>query len=186
MELSAPVTERDHIRGSIEAPVLIVEYGDYECPHCGRAYWALKRVEEELGDRVGFVFRNFPLSDIHPRADAAADALEAAAAQGGFWAMHDLLYEHQHELEGLDLEKHARVVGLDVARWKRDFWDRRYRHRVTEDIATGRESGVTSTPTFFINGHRHDAGYDFDVLMAAVERHAPAAASTGRSGRAHP
>ena len=168
MELSSPVTERDHIRGSIQAPVLIVEYGDYECPHCGRAYWHLKQLHEEIGDRMAHVFRNFPQREVHPRAEAAADALEAAAAQGRFWDMHDWFYEHQHQLEGTDLEKHARVVGLDVRRWKRDFRDRRYHHRVVEDIDTGKRSGVTGTPTLFINGRLHTGGYDLSSLMAAL------------------
>lgn len=175
VELSVPVTERDHVRGSPQAPVLIVEYGDYECPHCGRAYWVVKRVLDELGDQVGFVFRNFPLSEVHPRAESVAEALEAASGQGRFWEMHDWFYEHQHQLEGLDLEEHAESIGLDVALWKKELRERAYRDRVREDLETGRDSGVTGTPTFFINGIRYEGEHDFESLLAAILRGVPSA-----------
>lgn len=174
VELSAPVTERDHVRGSLEAPVVIVEYGDYECPHCGRAYWVIKDLLEQLGDQVGFVFRNFPITETHPRARTVAEALEAAGGQERFWEMHDSFYEHQHQLELLDLEEHAQVIGLDVDEWKKALRDRAYRDRVDDDLNSGRESGVTSTPTFFINGIRHDGDYDFGSMLAAIRRHIPA------------
>lgn len=174
VELSAPVTERDHVRGSIEAPVVIVEYGDYECPHCGRAYWVIKDLLEQLGDQVAFVFRNFPITETHPRARTVAEALEAAGGQERFWEMHDSFYEHQHQLELLDLEEHAQVIGLDVDEWKRALRDRAYRDRVNDDLESGRESGVTATPTFFINGIRHDGDYDSESLLAAIRRHTPA------------
>jgi protein-disulfide isomerase len=168
--LAAPVTARDHVRGSPDAPIQLVEYGDYECPHCGRAYWVVKQLREELGDRLVFVFRNFPVAELHPRAESVALALEASAAQGHFWEMHDRFYEHQHELEGLDLELHAERVGMDVERWMKDSRDARLRGRIREDIETGRASGVTGTPTFFINGRRHEGHYDFDSMRAAMER----------------
>jgi len=171
-ELVVPVTERDHIRGSLAAPILLVEYGDYECPHCGRAYWVVKRLQEALGDQLAFVFRNFPVPELHPRAQSVAEALEAAAAQGSFWEMHDWFYEHQHELEGLDLEQHARLLNLDMARWKRDVSTRAHADVIRDDVAGGRESGVTGTPTFFVNGARHDRGYDFDSLLAALRTRA--------------
>ena len=173
VELSAPVTERDHVRGSLHAPVVIVEYGDYECPHCGRAYWVIKRLLEELGEQVGFVFRNFPLTESHPRAESVAEALEAASGQGRFWEMHDWFYEHQHELEGLDLEQHARAIGLDIDTWKKELRERTYHNRVREDVEAGLDSGVTGTPTFFINGIRHQGDYDFESLLAAVRSEAP-------------
>ena len=168
-ELSAPVTTRDHVRGALEAPIQLVEYGDYECPHCGRAFWVIRQLQEKLGDQLVFVFRNFPLTEVHPRADSVAQALEAAGAQGYFWEMHDRFYEHQHELEGLDLAGHAERVGLDVKQWRRDMKDARFFDRVREDIATGLSSGVTGTPTFFINGTRYDGPYDFDSMLVALE-----------------
>jgi protein-disulfide isomerase len=177
-ELAAPVTERDHVRGSSDASVVIVEYGDYECPHCGRAYWAIKGLLDELGDQVAFVFRNFPVAEVHPRAEAVAEALEAAGAQGRFWEMHDWFYEHQHQLEGLDLEDHAEALGLDMKRWKQDLRQRKYHERVREDLESGRESGVTGTPTFFMNGVRYEGAYDRGSLLAALRRLAPGAVET--------
>jgi formate-nitrite transporter family protein len=168
-ELSAPVTARDHVRGPLDAAIQLVEYGDYECPHCGRAYWVIRQLQEKLGNRLAFVFRNFPLTEVHPRADSVARALEAAGAQGYFWEMHDRFYEHQHELEGLDLTGHAERVGLDIAQWKRDMKDARFRDRVREDVATGLSSGVTGTPTFFINGTRYEGPHDFDSMVMAIE-----------------
>ena len=170
VDLVAPVTERDHVRGALEAPVVLVEYGDYECFHCGRAYWVIKRLREELGDELAFVFRNFPVPELHPRAESVARALEAASPQDHFWDMHDWFYEHQHELEGLDLEQHAQAIGLDVGRWKRDLQDPEYRERVREDVETGRGSGVTGTPTFFINGVQYPGSYDFESMLAAIRR----------------
>ena len=173
VELSAPVDDGDHVRGSREAPVVLVEYGDYECPYCGRAYWVVKRLLADLGDSLAFVFRNFPVIDVHPRADSVAEALEAAAAQGRFWEMHDWFYEHQHELEGLDLERHARAMGLDVDRWLRDVRERTQRERVRRDLETGRDSGVIGTPTFFINGRRYDGPLDFAAMQGAIRTALP-------------
>ncbi len=173
VELSVPVMERDHVRGSLEAPVVIVEYGDYECPHCGRAYWVVKQLLEELGDDVGFVFRNFPLTEAHPRAETVAEALEAAGGQGRFWEMHDWFYEHQHQLELVDLEDHAQALGLDVELWRNDLRKGAYRERVFRDLETGRESGVTATPTFFINGIRYRGDFDYENLFDAIRRELP-------------
>ena len=170
VELSAPVTERDHVRGSLDAPVVIVEYGDYECPHCGRAYWVIKELLEQLGGQIAFVFRNFPVTETHPRADAVAEALEAAGGQGRFWEMHDWFYEHQHQLEGLDLERHAGVIGLDVEQWRKELRERAHRDRVHEDLETGRESGVTGTPTLFMNGVRYQGDYDFESMVTAIQQ----------------
>jgi protein-disulfide isomerase len=172
-ELSAPVTADDHVLGALEAPIQLVEYGDYECPHCGRAHWVIRQLQEKLGDQLAFVFRNFPLTEVHPRADSVAQALEAAGAQGYFWEMHDRFYEHQHELEGLDLTAHAEGVGVDVEQWKKDMKDARFRDRVREDIASGLSSGVIGTPTFFINGTRYDGHLDFDSMLVAIESALP-------------
>ncbi|MEA2460388.1 MAG: hypothetical protein QOH90_565 [Actinomycetota bacterium] len=170
IELSVPVTERDHVRGSLDAPNVIVEYGDYECPDCGRAYWVVKELLEDLGDQVAFVFRNFPLVDLHPRADSVAEALEAAAAQGRFWEMHDWFYEHQHSLESLDLDGHARSIGLDVELWRKNLREASFKERVREDLETGRASGVHGTPTFFINGTRYTGKLDRRSMLAATRR----------------
>jgi protein-disulfide isomerase len=176
IDLSAPVTDRDHIRGSLEAPVLIVEYGDYECPHCGRAYWVVRNLLAEHPDDVSFVFRNFPVVEKHPRAETVAEALEAAGAQGQFWEMHDWFYERQHQLELSDLEEHARQIGLDVDLWKREMQAGNFKDRVKEDLETGRQSGVSATPTFFINGRRYAGRLDHDSLAAAIREELSSAA----------
>jgi protein-disulfide isomerase len=172
VELSAPVTERDHVRGSPDAPVVLVEYGDYECPSCARAYWVIKELLEQLGDQISFVFRNFPISETHPRAEAVAEALEAAGGQGRFWEMHDWFYEHQHQLEGLDLEHHAEDIGLDVELWRKELRERAHLDRVHEDLETGRHSGVTGTPTLFINGVRYRGDYEVASMLAAIQEQA--------------
>jgi protein-disulfide isomerase len=170
--LTLPVGERDHVQGPADAPVTLVEYGDYECPYCGEAYPIVKALQQRLGERLRFVFRNFPLANAHPHAEHAAEAAEAAAAQGEdrFWAMHDRLYEHQRALDDAHLEGHAAAVGLDVERFDREMEEGRYRERVREDFLSGVRSGVNGTPTFYINGARHDDSYDLGVLLAAAER----------------
>jgi protein-disulfide isomerase len=168
-ELSSPVSEQDHLLGSRDAPVVVVEYGDYECSSCGRAYWVVKDLLTEFGDDVAFVFRNYPRVDVHPRAETVAEALEAAGAQGRFWEMHDWFYEHQHQLELTDLEEHAGAIELDLDLWRSDWRDRNYRERVQRDLETGRASGVTSTPTFFINGSRYEGAVDLGSLAGAIK-----------------
>src|SRR5919201_2575546 len=151
---------RDHIRGPEAAPVTLVEYGDYECPYCGQAEVVVRELLDSFGDDVRYVWRHLPLSDVHPNAQIAAEATEAAAAQGAFWDMHDTLLDHQHELTPPDLRRHAEELGLDVER----FWDelrrREHAERVAEDVGTADASGVAGTPSFFINGRRHRGAYD--------------------------
>jgi protein-disulfide isomerase len=167
--LTIPVGPDDHIRGGPEtAPLTLVEYGDYECPYCGAAYPIVKEVERILGDELRSVFRNFPLGDMHPHAVQAAEAAESAAAQGRFWEMHDRLYEHQDRETTEDLIEHARVLGLDVERLKSDLEEHTYEPRIQADFLSGVRSGVNGTPTFFINGVRHNGGYDLDSLLAAL------------------
>jgi protein-disulfide isomerase len=167
--LTIPVGPDDHIRGGPEtAPLTLVEYGDYECPYCGAAYPIVKEVERILGDELRSVFRNFPLGDMHPHAVQAAEAAESAAAQGRFWEMHDRLYEHQDRETTEDLIEHARVLGLDVERLKSDLEEHTYEPRIQADFLSGVRSGVNGTPTFFINGVRHNVGYDLDSLLAAL------------------
>ena len=162
--------DRDHIRGSEDAPVTLVEYGDYECPYCGQAEVVIRELLESFGDDLRYVWRHLPLNDVHPHAQMAAEAAEAAAAQGAFWEMHDKLINHQDALEPLDLGRYAEALGLDVER----FWDelRRRVHapRVAEDVASADASGVAGTPSFFINGRRHQGAYDIETLTEAVQK----------------
>jgi protein-disulfide isomerase len=168
-KLKPPVGANDHVQGSAKAPVTLVEYGDYECPYCGEAYSVVKALQERLGDQMRFVFRNFPLAQAHPHAEHAAEAAEAAAAQGKFWEMHDMLYENQDALEDEDLVRYARALHLDVPRFVKEMEAGTYTERVREDFRSGVRSGVNGTPSFFINGARHDGAYDLASLLAAIE-----------------
>ena len=159
--------ERDHVRGPDEAPVTVVEYGDFECPYCGRAEPAVRELLREFGD-VRYVWRHLPLTDVHPRAQAAAEAAEAAAEQGAFWEMHDLLLDRQDELKASDLLRHAEELGLDVERFESDLQRHAGGERIAEDVDSADLSGVSGTPTFFINERRHHGAYDIDTLSAAV------------------
>jgi protein-disulfide isomerase len=150
--------------------VTLVEYGDFECPDCGRAFPIVKQLQRVLGDRLRFVFRSFPLIEIHPYAEIAAEAAECAAAQGQFWPMFDTLFEHQEALAPQDLVRYAATLGLDVPRFERDLADHRYAARVREEKIRGIENGVQGTPTFFINGRMHQGSYDYGTLLRALER----------------
>jgi protein-disulfide isomerase len=167
--LTVPVNAGDHVQGSQDAQVTLVEYGDYECPYCGEAYPIVKRLEKKMGRDLRFVFRNFPLTESHPRALAAAQAAEAAGLQGRLWEMHDLLYENQDTLEDKDLIAFARKLKLDVERFTRDFSSNEVRTKIQEDFSAGVRSGVNGTPTFFINGVRHDGSFEYEDLMAALQ-----------------
>jgi protein-disulfide isomerase len=169
--LTLPVSEdRDHIQGPAEAAVTLVEYGDYECPYCGAAYPIIKEVQERMRERLRFVFRNFPITTSHPHAEQAAEAAEAAAAQGRFWQMHDLLYENQQRLGDEDLRAYAGQLGLEVVPFDQELADHVHAPRVREDFMSGVRSGVNGTPTFYINGLRYDDSYELDTLLAALER----------------
>jgi protein-disulfide isomerase len=169
--------DRDHVRGADSAPVTLVEYGDYECPYCGQAEVVIRELLDEFGDELRYVWRHLPLNDVHLNAQMAAEATEAAGAQGAFWPMHDKLLSTQDELTVIDLKRHAERLGLDPER----FWDelrrRVYAERVAEDVASADASGVAGTPSFFINGRRHSGAYDVETLSAAV-RAARARATT--------
>jgi len=167
--LTLPVGKRDHIRGPADAAVTLVEYGDYECPHCGRAYPIVQAIQQRMGPRLRFVFRNFPLRESHSHAEQAAEAAEAAGAQGKFWEMHDRLFERQFALDGEYLIEYAGDLGLDVARFRKELSSGAYAARVREDFRSGVTSGVNGTPTFFINGVRHDGSWEFEALLAALE-----------------
>jgi protein-disulfide isomerase len=168
-KLTPKVGKRDHIQGPADASVTLVEYGDYECPYCGEAYQIVKAIQKRLGKQLLYVFRHFPLTNAHPHAGPAAETAEAAGAQGMFWEMHYTLYEHQDALEDEDLAGYASELGLDMARFGDDIAEHRHAERVREDFTSGVRSGVNGTPSFFINGIRHDGGYDLASLLAAIE-----------------
>jgi formate-nitrite transporter family protein len=167
-ELTPPVDLRDHVRGDPSAPVTLVEFGDYECPFCGKAYPVSQALEEALGDRLCFVYRHFPIAEAHPHAVLAAECAEAADAQGMFWEMHGLLYEHQDALTWPDVMDYAAVLGLDVEAFEHDVRAHRFAAKLRVDRHSGALSGVTGTPTFFINGFRYDGPVDFDSLWTAI------------------
>ena len=159
--------ERDHIRGPVDAPVTVVEYGDFECPFCGRAEPVVRELLAEFGD-VRYVWRHLPLSDVHANALTAAEASEAAADQGAFWEMHDLLVAHQDALTPSDLVSYAAELGLDVERFANDLVAHAGASRVADDVDSADLSGVSGTPTFFVNGRRHFGAYDLGTLSSAV------------------
>ena len=167
--LALAVGPRDHIQGDPDALVKLVEYGDYECPYCGEAYLVVKELQRRLGDDLCFVFRNFPLSNIHEHAQEAAEAAEAAATQQRFWEMHDYLYEHQNSLEAEDLVGYAKLLALDVRRFTEELVTHVHAERVREDFLGGVRSGVNGTPTFYINGVRHDGSFDIRSLLSAIQ-----------------
>lgn len=168
VDLAVPVdVHRDHVRGPMEAPVTVVEYGDFECPYCGLAEPVIRELLSDFGD-VRYVWRHFPLNDVHPHAQLAAEAAEAAAEQGAYWEMHDLLLAHQGALTAADLLRYAEEIGLDTKRFRKALREHTGAPRVAEDVESADLSGVSGTPTFFINGRRHHGAYDIESLSAAV------------------
>jgi protein-disulfide isomerase len=167
-KLSIPISDRDHSIGPPDAPVRLVEYGDYECPYCGKAYPAVRRILKQMGEKIRFVFRNFPLNTLHEHASQAAQAAEAAAAQGKFWEMHDLLYENQENLADVDLRHYALKAGLEIYRFESDMSSESYAKKVRDDFRGGVRSGVNGTPTFFVNEFRFNDVVNYENLLAAV------------------
>ncbi len=167
--LVGPVSERDHSQGPATAAVTLVQYGDYECPYTRQSTTIVRAIQQQLGDQLRFVFRNFPLTEIHPHALHAALAAEAAAAQGKFWQMHDSIFHHQHTLGDADLEQFAEAVGLDMQQYARDMAERPYVSRIEEDLQSGIRSGVRGTPTFFLNGVLYPGSWEQEALLAALE-----------------
>lgn len=168
--LSVAVNEHDHVRGPAYAPATLVVYGDYECPYTRRALAIVAQLRTELGDQLRFVFRNFPLTEIHPHAMQAAEAAEAADAQGRFWEMHDHLFAHQRSLEQSDLLQYASDLGLETVQFEQDLVTHTHKGRINADIRSGMHSDVQGTPTLFINGVLYGASWDHDSLGAALQR----------------
>jgi len=168
VELAVPVSNVDHVLGAAHAVVTVVEYGDFECPNCKQAAPAVKLLLDRFAERVRLVFRHFPLEDVHPHALHAAQAAEAAAGQGKFWPMHDLLFENQRHLKLPQLHAYAERLELDMARYTGEMDDEVYLQRIREHIDGGLNSGVRSTPTFFINGMLHDTSFGLQSLAEGV------------------
>ena len=167
--LKVAVSAEDHVQGDANAPVVLVEYGDYQCPHCGHAYPIVKRVQKHFGERLAFVFRNFPLNEIHPEAEGAAEAAEFAGTRDRFWEMHDGIFENQEELGGEMLVQLAESLKLPEQGVDRSPGGGEFTARVKKDFLGGVRSGVNGTPTFFINGERHDGAFEYEDLVAAIE-----------------
>jgi len=167
-DLAVDISTHDHIAGKETASVTLVEYGDYECPDCGVAHPIVKRLQKHFGDRLRFVFRNFPLPQ-HPYAEAAAETAEFAAGKGHFWPMHDAIYQHQSQLNLNVLEQLAQQIGLDAAELHTALGAHTFRSRVQADLRSGEQSGVEGTPTFFLNGTFFEDSYDYDSLVEAIQ-----------------
>ena len=167
--LTLPDPERDHILGSADESIKLLEYGDYECPSCGDAHLIVKEIKRRLGDDLLFAFRNFPLANIHPHAEHAAEAAEAAGAQGNFWGMHDRLFENQGALEDQDIAGYAAELGIDAPQLIRKVVSSAYAPRIREDFKSGVRADVNGTPTFFINGERYEGAFDLRHFLDALQ-----------------
>jgi protein-disulfide isomerase len=169
VRLTVEVSDRDHAQGPATAPVTLVEYGDYQCPACIETHSIVKQVEQAMGNRMRFVFRNYPLKEYHPHAQAAAEAAEAAAAQGAFWEMHDILYQHPTALDDEHLVLYAQSIGLNVVQFQQNLAQHTYAPRVAQDAAGGDASGVHTAPAFFINGVPYDGDLSYDSFLKALQ-----------------
>ena len=169
LTLTEPQPQRDHIQGPHHAVIKMLEYGDYECPYCAQAYMIIKEVQERLGSKLRFVFRNFPVTKLRPNSYQVALAAETAAAQNMFWDMYDYLFKHGQGNTDDNLMHAAESLGLEIGRFNREYLDRTHSRHVDEDIESGKSSGVRSTPTFFINGDRYDGPWDLDNLLSALD-----------------
>jgi len=165
MPLHPPISDKDHIQGNDNAVIELVEYGDYQCPYCGAAYPMVKRIQEKLSDKLKFVFRNFPLRNIHPHAMAAAIAAEAAALQGKFWQMHDIVFENQTKLGQSSLLKYAKQIEIDIDKFTIDIARPELSEKIEVDFESGIRSGVNGTPTFFINGEKYNGSFEGDDML---------------------
>jgi protein-disulfide isomerase len=176
--LKIPVSQSDHVRGPAHAPITLVEYGDYECPHCGLAYPVVNRLEETFSGRMRFVFRHFPLNEVHPHAEIAAESAEFAGTAGMFWDMHDALFENQSRLSVPTILMIGAELGLPQAAMRHALETGQYKDKVRSDFMGGIRSGVNGTPAFFINGERHDGPYDYASLVSGIQMRLAAAANS--------
>lgn len=169
-KLTVPIKmDYDHIQGPVTAPISLVEYGDFECPYTGHAYPIVKEIKRKLGEALCFVYRNFPLNEIHPHAQHAAEAAEAAASQDKFWGMHDCLFEHQDALDDTHLLEYARTIGLDIKKFEIEISKHVYESTINDSLTNGIKSGVEGTPTFFLNGIRYEGSWDFETLLKRLK-----------------
>ena len=168
--LKIPVTKADHIQGDDNAPITLVEYGDYQCPYCGEAYPIVKKIQKHFGNRLRFVFRNFPIVDSHPYAGIAAIAAEFAAKHNKFWEMHDMLYEHQQALDLPDLLNYMKSLGLPVNEFQEAIQNETYNNKIENDFMGGVRSGVNGTPGFFINGTFYNGSFEYEDLLDALNK----------------
>lgn len=164
-DLTVPVSKDDHIQGNINAPIVLVEYGDFECVHCGRAYLIIKKIQKHLGKNLAFVYRSFPLTEIHPHAEHAAEAAEIADAANKFWEYHDVLFKHQDALNDSSLSSYAYDLGIDSDDFLHGLEGEEYKDKVQQVFMAGVESGVNGTPTFFVNGSRYDGDWEYEPFM---------------------
>jgi protein-disulfide isomerase len=167
-KLTPPVNNYDHVRGPVEAPISLVEFGDYQCPHCGAAHPVVKQIQKNFWKKIKFVFRHFPLYNVHPYAMAAAIAAEAAGRQKKFWEMHDMIFENQELLSQQALLQFAMELGLDIALYRMDIADKVMTEKVEVDFDSGLRSGVNGTPSFFINGYKFNGGHNYTSLFEAI------------------
>jgi len=168
--LKIPVTQEDHIQGDENAPITLVEYGDYECSYCGSAYPIVKRIQKHFGKRLRFVFRNFPLVEAHPHAGISAMTAEFAASQHKFWEMHDILYDNQESLDIPDLLDYAKSLDLSTTDLQTAIENQTFANKIQKDFMSGVRSGVNGTPSFFINGNRHNGSFEYEDLFAALDQ----------------
>jgi protein-disulfide isomerase len=166
--LAMPVTSEDHAQGPLDAEITLLQYGDYQCPYTRMSRHSVHALQREYPDKLRFVFRHFPLTEIHPHARAASEAAEAAATQDAFWVMHEHLFEHQKALADRDLRQYAIDLGLDPDRFERDRFSPEVAQRIERDLESGERSGVEGTPTFYVNGVRHDGPFDVDTLRSSI------------------
>jgi len=169
MSLRVPVTEKDHIEGKLNASIELVEYGDYQCPYCGKAYYDVKKIQKEMGDELKFVFRNFPLINMHKYALDAAIASEIAGEMGEFWKMHDILFENQDALSDTDLIRYAGEIGLDVEKFESMFSNSKYEGKIEKELEGGLRSGVNGTPSFFVNGKKYEGDYSAKAILEYIQ-----------------
>ena len=169
MALRPPTSPKDNMQGNPAAAIELVEYGDYQCPYCGRAYPIVKAIQQQLGDNLKFVFRNFPLTKIHPMAKIASIATEAAGLQGKFWEMHDIIFENQRRLYKRALLEYAQTIDLQLEKFESDLDDAGLIEKVEADFESGLRSGVNATPTFFVNGEKFTGNWSDDEFVIFIE-----------------